>query len=369
MDYKMLCSSKINSRYRLLFCFFCVVAFLDPLTFAQENVTNSLNDPLVVKIYPDGTKLIVRWSEIGKAIDHGESHGGSPKIVSYNMSSAEKPAVKANVAGADSEQVGAADNKSEKHLFGGGPTYVPYEPKGFGNEDQSFRPSKIMEERRSDVGTNEDYGPIEGFTFRTGIGISYQGDLSLSGTVDGNREVAEMDFSPGLRFDLTPGWNFNEYIRLELSTAFLYNQAHSLTINGETYYASNNFGFSSTGIYQVPIMPQVTFSLPVCKEVDLFIGGGFGANFVYGMLLGELSDNTFLTDNINSGSSSSWNYAWQISTGIEWTVMPGLDLEFSYKLLSTLNPTIDAWEGANSSQGPTQTFYNSTASVGLAWRF
>ena len=26
-------------------------------------------------------------------------------------------------------------------------------------------------------------------------------------------------------------------------------------------------------------------------------------------------------------------------------------------------------EGGNSSQGPTQTFYNSTASVGLAWRF
>ena len=81
----MLYSSKINSRYRLLFCFFCLVGFLDPLTFAQENIINSPNDPYVVKVYPDGTKLIVRWSEIGKAIDHGESHGGAPKIVSYNM--------------------------------------------------------------------------------------------------------------------------------------------------------------------------------------------------------------------------------------------------------------------------------------------
>jgi hypothetical protein len=49
--------------------------------------------------------------------------------------------------------------------------------------------------------------------------------------------------------------------------------------------------------------------------------------------------------------------------------MPGLDLEFSYKLLSTINPTIDAWEGGGATQGPTQTFYNSTAAIGLCWRF
>ena len=356
----MLCSNEIYSRYRLLFCFFCVVGFLGHLTFAQENIINSPNDPYVVKVYPDGTKLIVRWSEIGKAVDHGEGHGGSPKIILYNTSPGEKITTKTNIIGMGLPQMGGVENRSEKYALREG-TCVHYEAKTLSNE--------VLEQRRSDAGTDEDYGPIEGFNFRAGIGISYQGDLSLSGTVGGNREVAEMNFSPGLRFDLTPGWNFNEYIRFELSTAFIYNQAHSLTINDETYYDSNNFGFSSTGIYQVPIMPHITFSLPVCKEVDFFIGGGFGANFVYATLLGELPDNTLLTDNINSGSSSSWNYAWQISTGIEWTVMPGLDLEFSYKLLSTLNPTIDAWEGANSSQGPTQTFYNSTASVGLAWRF
>ena len=182
MTHKMLCWSGITSRYLIVFYFFCLVGFFDPLIFAQQNIVNSPNDPLVVKIYPDGTKLIVRWSEIGKAVDHGESHGGSPKIVSYNMSSDEKTAVKANVAGTELAQVGTTDNKSDKHSFGGEPTYVPYEPKGFGSEDLIFQPSKIMEQRRTDTGTNEDYGPIEGFTFRTGIGISYQGDLSTTGT-------------------------------------------------------------------------------------------------------------------------------------------------------------------------------------------
>jgi len=45
VDYQMFCSIEINSRYRLLICFFCVVGFLDPLTFAQENIINSPNDP------------------------------------------------------------------------------------------------------------------------------------------------------------------------------------------------------------------------------------------------------------------------------------------------------------------------------------
>jgi len=361
LGFRPIYSSLINGLF--------VLGFMNVLAFGQETLEKSSNDPYVVKVYPDGSKIILKWSEMGKAIDHGENHGGAPRIISYDMSADEKTARKPNAVKVGSSEAEIKPSAPEKNLFGGEPTYVPYEPKGLSKEDPLFQPSKIITERTSSCGPPEEYGSTEGFTFRSGIGISYQGDLSTSGTVGGEREVAEMDFSPGLRFDLTPGWNFNEYIRLELSAAFLYNQAHSLTINGETYYASNNFGFSSTGFYQVPIMPQVIFSLPVSKEIDLFIGGGFGANFVYGMLLGELPDNTLLTNNINSGSSSSWNYAWQLSAGVEWTVMPGLDLEFSYKLLSTINPTIDAWEGVDSSQGPTQTFYNSTASVGLSWRF
>jgi len=51
----------------------------------------------VIKIYPDGTQLIVPWSDLGKSLDQGEKHGGPPKIVPYDPrgagASAPQPAV------------------------------------------------------------------------------------------------------------------------------------------------------------------------------------------------------------------------------------------------------------------------------------
>jgi len=54
------------------------------VVLAEPSVTKSTNDPMVMKIYPDGTKVAVRWSEIGKAVDNGEKHGGSPRIIAYD---------------------------------------------------------------------------------------------------------------------------------------------------------------------------------------------------------------------------------------------------------------------------------------------
>jgi hypothetical protein len=283
MQNNILIAFYINTKFRIILLISLIPILGNLNSFGETNLEKSTNDPYVLKVYPDGTKVIVRWSDIGKAIDNGESHGGAPKIVTYNATRDDNSADSKNLyssAKAESDLASNIHGQASQEK----PHYKIYEPGSSVVTPENFRPSIINEERRIVAGTNEDYGSLEGFTFRAGIGISYQGDLSTSGTYGGQREVAEFDFSPGLRFDLTPGWNFNEYIRLELSTAFIYNQAHSLTIDGETYYASNNFGFSSTGLYQVPIMPQITFSLPVCKEVDLFLGGGFGANFVYGML-------------------------------------------------------------------------------------
>jgi len=317
-------------------------------------VGQSSADPYVMKVYPDGTKLLVRWSEIGKALDQGERHGGPPKIMAYDP----KKAL--------SEPTPDGASNLKKGMFGGEPSYIPYEPGLAEKQADADSLASIVSARRS---ADSDFGPTEGFVLGLGIGPSFQSNLSTSGVEHGVPESAEVNFCPGMRFDLAPGYNLNQYVRFELNTSFIYNQFHSLSINGETYYASNNFGFSSSGLYQIPILPSVAFRLPVTEEVTLFLGGGFGASFVYGILLGELPDNTILNSNLNSGSSSSWNFAWNLATGIDWNVLPGFDLNFGYKCLSTLNPSIDAWEGGDSVQGPTQTFYNHTASLGMTWKF
>jgi len=351
MQHHILCQ-----KVKVILSIFLVLGVVE--TRGSENqgpqVMQSPADPYVMKVYPDGTKLLVRWSEIGKAVDHGEKHGGPPKIVAYD--SKQVPSGPAPVE----------NSNSKESMFGGAPTYVPYDPGLADKQTDTVNLDAIASARRS---VESDFGPTEGFVLGLGFGPSFQSNLSTTGVDGGVPETGEVNFAPGIRFDLVPGYNLNSYVRFELSTSFIYNQFHSLSINGETYYASNNFGFSSSGLYQIPIIPSVTFRLPVEKEITLYLGGGFGANFVYGTLLGELPDNTFLNSNLNSGSSSSWNYAWNLTTGIDWNVMPGLDLNFGYKCLSTLNPVIDAWEGGDAVQGPTQTFFNHTASLGLTWRF
>jgi len=62
-----------------------ILALLAPaVLLAESTVTASTNDPMVMKIYPDGTKVVVRWSEIGKSVDNGEKHGGAPRIIAYD---------------------------------------------------------------------------------------------------------------------------------------------------------------------------------------------------------------------------------------------------------------------------------------------
>jgi len=41
-------------------------------------------DMKVMKVYPDGTQVVVSWSDLGKDMDQGEKHGGPPKIMPYD---------------------------------------------------------------------------------------------------------------------------------------------------------------------------------------------------------------------------------------------------------------------------------------------
>jgi len=40
-------------------------------------------DVKVLKVYPDGTKVETKWSDLGKTIDQGTEHGGPPRIIPY----------------------------------------------------------------------------------------------------------------------------------------------------------------------------------------------------------------------------------------------------------------------------------------------
>jgi len=306
-------------------------------------VTTSTNDPMVMKIYPDGTKVVVRWSEVGKAVDNGDKHGGSPRIIAYDP---------------------------------GKEGIVPIREQATPLKES--QPAMVIPENKVDSPlvekTNEGYlwGPKDGFSLKASAGPAWTSTIKttvLSPVDNGVNYNLSLVSNPGIRFDLAPGYNFNEFVRFEVETAFIYNQAHRATVSGGdlggeefTAYENNRFGFSSSGMYQVPIIPQVVFTIPI-DDVPIrpYFSGGFGPSWL-SINVQDVGATIDGEEYSASVYSSSWNCAWQASAGVDINVAPGIDLSLSYKALGTINPNLQY-------TGSTDSFYTQSANIGLTCRF
>jgi len=309
-----------------------IVALLaPPVSLAEPSVTTSTNDPMVMKIYPDGTKVVVRWSEIGKAVDNGEKHGGSPRIIAYD------PGKDGIVPiGQPAATVSTPSSAS---------TPMPSSTSVVTPES-----SKTADTTPSPMSDTGDYGPMEGFVLRSAVGVSYQ--QPLSGRSGSGQTYDKWVFQPGIRFDLEPGYNVNDWFRAGLETSFIYNQIHSISLNNEVLYnGGRNLG--NGGFYQVPVLANVTFTYPTEGPIRGYLGGGIGG--AWDILQAS-------SDPDGAYTSYQWNFVWEVTAGFTYNVAPGLDLDIAYKLLSTPNPNFQ-------DEGHYQASFNHTAEIGLAYRF
>jgi opacity protein-like surface antigen len=300
------------------------------LQAADPAVTASINDPMVMKIYPDGTKVIVRWSEIGKAVDNGDKHGGSPRIIAYD------PGKDGVVPIGQTTAVQPASEPVSSRLPTSSSVVAP-------------ESTKSIEATPAPMSDTESYGPEEGFVLRSAVGASFQQPLSgRSGGGGYNKFV----FQPGIRFDLEPGYNVTNWFRAGLETSFIYNQIHSISNDGTMIYnGADNLG--NGGFYQVPVLANVTFTYPSEGPIRGYLGGGIGG--AWDILQAS-------SDPRGAYTSYHWNFVWEVTAGFTYNVMPGLDLDIAYKLLSTPNPNFDG-------EGHYQARFNHTAEIGLAYRF
>ena len=298
---------------------------------ADPAVTASTNDPMVMKIYPDGTKVVVRWSEIGKAVDNGERHGGSPRIIAYD------PGKEGIVPIGQATPAQPASEPVSSRLPTSSSLVAPESTKG-------------IEASPAPMSDTESYGPEEGFVLRSAVGASFQ--QALSGRSGDGRTYNKFVFQPGIRFDLEPGYNVTDWFRVGLESSFIYNQVHSLNFNNEALYnGSSNLG--NGAFYQVPVIANVTFTYPNEGPIRGYLGGGIGG--AWDILQGSVNP-------LEAYTSYQWNFVWEVTAGFTYNVMPGLDLDIAYKLLSTPNPN---FQGG----GHYQASFNHTAEIGLAYRF
>jgi len=312
---------------------------------ADPAVTTSTNDPMVMKIYPDGTKVVVRWSEIGKAVDNGEKHGGSPRIIAYD------PGKEGIVPIGQTPTVQPASEPVSSRLPTSSSVVAP-------------ESTKSIEATPAPMSDTDNYGPMEGFGLRSNVGVAFQQTQTgrfIPSRFPGLNFYQSVTFQPGIRFDIEPFYNVTDWFSVGVEGAFIYNTVHSFQLNNEVAYPGDaNLG--NGALYQVPILANVRFQFPSDGPFRGFCGGGIGGVWDYSTL--SLFDGNL--------TSYQWNFAFQLVAGFSYNVAPGLDLETSFKTLCTPNPIAqNNSEGYGSvfGSGQVNAAYSYTVEVGLAYRF
>jgi opacity protein-like surface antigen len=202
-----------------------------------------------------------------------------------------------------------------------------------------------------------DYGPAEGFGFRSNVGVAFQ--QAQTGRAAKRSLYQSVTFQPGIRFDIEPFYNVTDWFSVGVETALIYNQIHSLQLNNSTFYSGGK-SMGNGSLYQVPILANARFQFPTDGPFRGFFGGGVGGVWDYSTL--SLGGNNL--------TSYQWNYAFQLVAGFSYNVAPGLDLETSFKTLCTPNPVGQAnTVGSPFGSEQVNAAYSYAAEVGLVWRF
>ena len=182
---------------------------------------------------------------------------------------------------------------------------------------------------------------------RTDLGFGFVNNLessqTLTGTVlpgvAGTLVNPSISVNPGVRFDVTPGFNLTDWFGVELSGGILYNGldhingSGTVTLDGGTETISGG-GLSLTGRYlQVPAILSTVFRWPGQGRWKPYLSTGFG--FAYSQLQITQVDNTQTSDQFEEAYSP----AFSVGSGFIWQVSDSVDFDVVYKLLGLINPT------------------------------
>ena len=292
---------------------------------ADPVVTTSTNDPMVMKIYPDGTKVVVRWSEIGKAVDNGEKHGGSPRIIAYDPGKESiVPISQLPAAGTSSPIVTQAPASSVSSS-----TFVRNE-------------------------NNEIPAELSGFYIAPELGVAFQQDVNLQNvsyvqTIEGIGALAgtaggSLSMDAGIRFNLPMGYQPVDWFAVEFAPGIIWNKMSSwnLELNGT---ASNDSGSISGeldlpfdvegGYFQVPLVVNFIFKIPTDSPWVPYIGGGIGASYTY-MNWTRLSYGGISQD-LSNVDGSCWSLAYQGIAGLDYKITDEVSLGLKYIFTGTGN--------------------------------
>ncbi|NDB95471.1 MAG: hypothetical protein EBZ78_04860 [Verrucomicrobia bacterium] len=181
---------------------------------------------------------------------------------------------------------------------------------------------------------------------RTDLGFGFVNNLESSQTLTGNvlpglhgtLSNPSISINPGVRFDVVPGFNFTDWLGVELSGGILYNGLDHLNGSGTVNLSGGTEtvgagGLSLTGTYlQVPVLVSSVFRWPGQGRWKPYLSTGFG--FAYTQLQITQVDNTQTSDEFEE----QYSPAFSVGSGFIWQVSDNVDFDVLYKLLGVINP-------------------------------
>jgi opacity protein-like surface antigen len=190
---------------------------------------------------------------------------------------------------------------------------------------------------------SECLGPYTRIDLGFGFVNNLESSQTLTGAVlpgiTGSLANPSISVNPGVRFDVSPGFNFTDWLGVELSGGILYNGLDhlngngTLTLDGGTEVIGGG-GLSLTGTYiQVPVLLSSVFRWPGQARWKPYLSTGFG--FAYSQLQITQVDNTQTSDQFEEAYSP----AFSVGSGFIWQVSDAVDFDVAYKLLGLINPT------------------------------
>jgi len=306
------------------------------LAVAQAEATPS--DPLVMKVYPDGTKVVLRWSEVGKQVDNGEKFGGAPRIVAYD------PAKDGIVP------IGEASQKTESTAT---PAAVPssssvVSPDQPAKMDYSNANPDDWDKKQN--GTGFYIGPEIGVAFNSNLNaktlsgsVGLPFDYSVTGSVQSSLSV-----NPGIRFNFPMGYRPVEWFEVEFAPGIIWNSLNTLTVgyqgtlldpdNIAVAGESGSFAVQTQGgYYQVPLVVNLIFRIPTGTPWVPYVGGGLGASFNYMNITNYKYAPLGLNQNISSTDGSCWSLAYQAIAGFDYEIDENVSIGAKYVFTGTGN--------------------------------
>lgn len=190
---------------------------------------------------------------------------------------------------------------------------------------------------------SECLGPYTRVDLGFGFVNNLESSQTLTGTVlpgiTGTLANPSISVNPGVRFDVSPGFNFTDWLGVELSGGILYNGLDhlngngTLTLDGGTE-AIGDGGLTLTGRYlQVPVLLSSVFRWPGQARWKPYLSTGFG--FAYSQLQITQVNTTQTSDQFEEAYSP----AFSVGSGFIWQVSDTVDFDVAYKLLGLINPT------------------------------